>query len=206
MVTVTVAETPDDAAFRKWWRRLALLGGIASIVLGLVLMIWPEATLRVVAVLLGLWLLLSGAIRVVQAAFVPEGRAAGARVLEAFVGLVLIAIGALCMRNLTNSLAVIAALIGVSWLFAGVAWIFSAFSDYRHGWGRLGAVVLGLISIAGALVILIWPKPSLLVVVWLCGLWFVALGVVQLILGWSANRALKAGQAAGSAGTPRPAR
>jgi len=184
--------TAEEAAFETWWRRLALLGGVASIVLGAVLMIWPDATLLVVAVLLGLWLLLAGGVRVAQAAFVPEGRGAGARVLEALVGLVLIAIGALCMRHLTDSLAVIAALIGVSWLFAGVAWIFSAFSGYRHGWGRLGAVALGLISIAGALVILVWPKPSLLVIVWLCGLWFVALGVVQLILGWQAGRMLKA--------------
>jgi len=45
----------DETAFLMWWRRAALLGGVVSIVLGLILMIWPEATLLVAAVLIGLW-------------------------------------------------------------------------------------------------------------------------------------------------------
>ena len=180
----------SDAAFRSWWRRLALTGGLISIALGLILMIWPDATLTVVSILVGLWLLLAGVVKLGQAAFIPEGRSAGSRVLQAIAGLLMIILGVICMRNLTKSLVLIALIIGVGWLFGGLIEIFAAFSPLTRGWGRVGALLLGLISIAGAFVVIFWPEISLRVLVWLAGLWFVAIGLIQLILGWRADRAM----------------
>ncbi len=182
----------DDASLRSWWRRVALLGGVVSVVLGLILVIWPDATLYVVAVLIGLWLILAGAVRVAQAAFIPESRGAGARVLEAIVGVVFIVVGVLCMKNLTRSLTLLALVIGIAWLFGGIVEIFSAFSPAMHGWGRIGGIALGVIAIAAALTILVWPEPSLRVIVWVTGLWLLALGLVQLFLAWRARKALAA--------------
>ncbi len=179
----------DDAALRSWWRRVALLGGVVSVTLGLILMIWPDATLYVVAVLIGLWLILAGAVRIVQAAFIPESRGAGGRVLEAIVGVVFIVVGVLCMKNLTTSLTLLALVIGIAWLFGGVVEIFSAVSPAMHGWGRIGGIALGVIAIAAAVTILVWPEPSLRVVVWVTGLWLLVLGLVQLFLAWRARKA-----------------
>ena len=190
MSGVVVTPIDDDEAFRAWWRRLAMLGGVISVVLGLILMIWPEATLTVVAVLVGLWLLLAGAVRIAQAAFIPEGRGAGSRVLQAIVGVLFVVLGVVCMRNLTKSLVLVGLIIGVGWLFGGVIEIFAAFSPLTHGWGRVGALLLGLITITGAFVVMFWPAPSLTVLVWLAGLWFVAIGLAQLLLAWQADRVL----------------
>ena len=115
----------NDAAleeqFYAWWRRLALTGGVVSVAIGLILMIWPRATLAVVAILIGLWLVIGGLVQLAQAAFMPEGRGTGSRVLMAIAGLVGVVLGVLCMRNLTDSLLLIAALIGVSLLFGAIA-------------------------------------------------------------------------------------
>ena len=178
----------DEAPLQMWWRRAAILGGIISIALGLILVIWPEATLLVAAVLIGLWLLLSGAVTLARAAFIPEGRSAGSRILQAIAGLLFVVLGVVCMRNLSSSLTLIALIIGIAWLFGGTVEIFTAFSPATRGWGRLGALLLGVIAIAAAVTILVWPTPSLTVIVWVSGLWFVAIGVVQLILAWRARR------------------
>ena len=182
----------DDASLRSWWRRVALLGGVVSVTLGLILIIWPDATLYIVAVLIGLWLILSGAVRVAQAAFIPEGRSAGARVLQAIAGIVFIVVGVLCMKNLTTSLTLLALVIGIAWLFGGVVEVFAAFSPAMHGWGRVGGIVLGVIAIAAAITILVWPEPSLRVIVWITGLWLLALGLVQLFLAWRARKVMTA--------------
>jgi uncharacterized membrane protein HdeD (DUF308 family) len=182
----------DDASLRSWWRRVAVLGGVITVTLGLILVIWPEATLYVVAVLIGLWLILSGAVRVAQAAFIPEGRSAGARVLQAIAGVVFIVVGVLCMKNLTTSLTLLALIIGIAWLFGGVVEIFAAFSPATHGWGRVGGIALGVIAIAAAITILVWPEPSLRVIVWITGLWLLALGLVQLFLAWRARKVMTA--------------
>jgi len=182
----------DEAALRSWWRRVALLGGLVSVALGLILLIWPDATLYVAAILIGLWLILSGAVRLAQAAFIPEGRSAGGRVLQAIVGLVFVIVGVFCMKNLTTSLTLLALVIGISWLFGGMVEIFTAFSPGVQGWGRVGALLLGIIAIAAAVTILVWPEPSLRVIVWVTGLWLLALGLVQLFLAWRARRAVAA--------------
>jgi uncharacterized membrane protein HdeD (DUF308 family) len=182
----------DDAALRSWWRRVALVGGVVSVTLGLILVIWPDATLYVAAILIGLWLILSGAVRVAQAAFIPEGRGAGARVLQALVGVVFVIVGVLCMKNLTTSLTLLALIIGIAWLFGGIMEIFMAFSPSVQGWGRFGALLLGVIAIAAAVTILVWPEPSLRVLVWVTGLWLLALGLVQLFLAWRARKAIPA--------------
>src|SRR5574342_775286 len=98
-LVVTPADEAD-AAFRSWWRRLALMGGVISLAIGLILLIWPDATLTVIAILVGLWLLLAGAVKLGQAAFIPEGRSAGSRVLQAVAGVLLVILGVVCMRNL----------------------------------------------------------------------------------------------------------
>jgi uncharacterized membrane protein HdeD (DUF308 family) len=173
-----------EAQFYAWWRRLALVGGVVSAAIGLILMIWPRATLALVAILIGLWLLIGGIVQLAQAAFMPEGRGTGSRVLMAIAGLVGVVLGVLCMRNLTDSLLLIAALIGVSLLFGAIAQLFTAISPHTHGLHRLPALLLGLISLAAGLVILFWPEPTLHVLVWLTGLWFLLLGLVQLLRAW----------------------
>src|SRR3954451_10500178 len=101
-----------EAAALKTFKRLALIGGVTSVVMGLVLLIWPEQTLLVIAALIGVWLAITGIIRIVEG-LLTRGLSAGVRALTAAVGLVYLAIGIICLRNLFGSIKVLAAVIGL---------------------------------------------------------------------------------------------
>jgi uncharacterized membrane protein HdeD (DUF308 family) len=108
-------------------------------------------------------------------------------VLLAISGVVLLVLGVVCMRNPANSLVLIGLMIGIGLLFAAVAQIFTGFSKQVHGWHRVAVLIMGVLTLLAALVVLIWPHPTLTVLVWITGLWFLALGLVQLFLAWRAK-------------------
>lgn len=176
-----------ESAALNAWRKMAVIGGITSIVLGLVLLIWPKQTLLVVAALFGIWLVILGIARL-AGAITDRGASTGTRALEGVLGLALVILGIVFLAHLVGSLKVLALLIGLIWIFAGLVEIVSAFTRRMGGWRRIGTIIFGAISILGGIVVLAWPGISLTVLVWLTGLWLILLGVVQLALAWRARR------------------
>lgn len=189
VTVVAISDAEEEERFRTWWWRLAVTGGVVSIIVGLILLIWPSETLLVLSILIGIWLVIAGVVRIMQAIFVPEGRSGGVRVMVAIGGLLYLLAGALCLRHPSFTVAVLAAIIGISWLIVGVVEIFAAFHKGVSGWYRAGTITLGVVSIIGALVVLIWPGITLQVIIWLAGLWLLILGVIQVIMGIRASRA-----------------
>jgi|tagenome__1003787_1003787.scaffolds.fasta_scaffold20493030_2 uncharacterized membrane protein HdeD (DUF308 family) len=162
-----------------WW--LAAAGAAVSLILGVLMLVWPDETLYVGAILFGLWLLLHGAIYLVNA--ITAHAADGAhRALTALIGVLFIIAGVICLRHLVLSLLVIATLIGISWLVAGIVGLVEAFMGFRTGPARVMVGVLGGVSVLGGLIVLIWPGPTLAALVVLTGIWLILLGALQLFL------------------------
>ncbi len=195
----TFSET-DDELFRQWWSRLALLGGAVSVVLAIILLVWPKETLIVVAVLLGIWLVIAGIASLAQAIFAPETAGGGTRVLKAVGAVLYLIAGVFCIRHAFSTVTILAAILGIAWLVAGVVEVFSAFGQGVTGWYRVAAFSLGLLSIVAALVVLVWPAPSLVALTWLAGIWLLILGVAQIVM---AVRVLRS--TSGPGPTPVPA-
>jgi uncharacterized membrane protein HdeD (DUF308 family) len=180
--------------------RLAFGGAIASIIMGLVLLIWPGHTLSLVAALIGVWLCLVGIVRLVEASM-TRGSTRNTRVLTAAVGLLYLVIGIICLRNLLGSIALLASVIGIMWVIGGVIEMIAAFSR-GSGWGKVGGLILGLASMIVGFVLLVWPQQSLTVIVWVVGLWLLAIGVIQLVLAFTAHRAGRTGRLPPGTSTP----
>lgn len=181
--------TLDTAERTAFW--LALTAAVLGIVVGVMIMVWPEATLGVVAVLFGLWLLVHGIVQIVQAV-VGGGRSGTERAILGLVGVFFVGAGILALRNLLASLVVIATVIGLMWLLGGIVDLVVAFSG--SGGYRTWRIVLGVLSILAALVILVWPDLTLLTLVYISGIWLVLMGVIQVGMVLWARRALTAGQ------------
>lgn len=169
---------------------LAIGMGAASIVVGLVVLLWPRATLLVVAVLFGVQLVVSGIRRLAVAVSTPA-LAGWVRALVAMSGVLELLIGLVCLRNPFASVALIAVLVSIGWLLDGVSDLVAAWSAPGRGSTWLHALG-GLLSIAAAVAILYWPALSLATLLLVGGWMLIAMGVAQVASGIRLRRAASA--------------
>jgi uncharacterized membrane protein HdeD (DUF308 family) len=171
--------TGPDRSF--WWIRLVL--GLVAVLVGVLVMAWPEATVTVVAVLFGLNLLVDGFMRVLQAILSPAESVA-ARVLYGLLGIVSVVIGVLCLRNLLQTVAVLVLLVGLSWLIAGIIELVVALSSGPPSrWTARTALDLGtgVVALLAGAVVLAYPKVSLGTLVVLLGASLLVYGAVSIM-------------------------
>ena len=170
----------DETA--KAFRRGAFSGGAISLLMGVMLLVWPDKTLLVMAALIGVFLLLLGASRLFEA-FSAKALPGAVRALRGLAGLLLVILGIAVLRHLEDSLTVLTMLLGIAWLVGGLAQIALGLTGGGRGSSRTGALVLGVLDVVAGLVLFLWPQTSLTVVVWVVGLWLIVIGVIQLVLG-----------------------
>jgi uncharacterized membrane protein HdeD (DUF308 family) len=171
------------------WRGAFLAGGVTSLILGIVLLVWPSGTLVVIAALLGIGLILIGIGRLAGAA-VDRAATGGHRALRALAGVVWIIAGIIVLANPHASLRAFAVIVALVWIIGGAAEVIAALT--RGGDGRAASLVIGLLNVAFGVVLLLWPKPTVTVLLWLIGLWLILIGLIQLYLAYRAGRAARA--------------
>lgn len=168
------------------------ISGVVAFVLGIIVLGQPAATLAVVAVLFGLYFLVSGVIRVIRGLFTHGP--AGGRILSILFGVLLIGAGIITIRNPLNSLVVLGLLIGIAWIIEGIAVLAETASDSS----RWPGLLLGIVSLIAGIVVLFAPLQSLAALVLLVGIFLIVSGIVQVvesfIFGRRALTALKTEQ------------
>jgi uncharacterized membrane protein HdeD (DUF308 family) len=172
-----------ESGLFPWWSLVGL--GVVSVLLGIVVVVWPEATLHVIAALAGIWLVLAGLVRIFSA-FVT-GRGVGRQVLSGIVGVVLVLIGAACLRDLVRTVELLAVVVAVTWLLSGIAEVVMA-AEAKRGGSRGMLLAAGLISIVIGLVFLFVPRFSLGALILTTGLGFVVTGAMQVAVGLQLRR------------------
>ncbi|MFD7319708.1 HdeD family acid-resistance protein [Streptomyces sp. NPDC059875] len=158
------------------WQAL-LVAGIASLVLGVLVLIWPGASLFVAGVLFGLYLLFSGVMQLV-AAFGTHASTA-LRVMAFISGALSILLGLFCFKGETQSTLLLALWIGIGWLFRGITQTVAATSDPAmpaRGW----QIFLGIVSALAGVVLIVSPLESAAVLTVLAGVWLLVVGVVEI--------------------------
>ncbi|WP_405586625.1 HdeD family acid-resistance protein [Streptomyces sp. NBC_01092] len=171
-------------------RVLAQLGGswtwllgsaVATLVPGIVALAWPDATLHVLAVIIGLYLLVTGAFRFVSS----FAREHGDRHLGLLAAALYVLAGVLCLRHPLQTIAALSLIVGAVWVVTGMltAWTALAAKGLPHRGFVLGAGLLGLVA---GVVVLALPSESAVVLTRLLGLWLLLLGLTELgvALAW----------------------
>lgn len=160
---------------------LAIVLGVLTAVLGILVMVWPGQTLLIIALLFGLQLLLVGAFRIMVAVTTRAAPGWWRGLVGVLGGLTVIA-GIICFVRPGTSLLVIAILIAAGWLVDGVTSIVSGVVDNWPGLQRVAQIVFGVISILAAIVVLIWPSTSLLLMTSVGGVLLLVLGVAIIVV------------------------
>ncbi|HST66704.1 MAG TPA: HdeD family acid-resistance protein [Mycobacteriales bacterium] len=169
---------------RHWGLPVAL--GLLTLLAGVAVLVWPRATVGVVAIVAGLQLIINGVIRIVQS-FAVRDAGGGERFLLALTGILSVLIGALCLRHLLQSVAAVVVLVGIFWLIAGIIDIVTGLSPGSvpaRGW-RLAT---GAASVLAGLLILAYPDISLRALTVVLGVWLLLYGGVLIVTGIAVRR------------------
>jgi uncharacterized membrane protein HdeD (DUF308 family) len=170
-------EGPLHALSRAAWQ-VVLVTGIASLILGILVLVWPGESLLAVGVLFSVYLLISGVFQLV-AAFGTH-RTTSLRVLAFVSGALSILLGLFCLRGPMRSILLLALWIGIGWLIRGITQTLAAASD-RNMPARGWQIVLGILTFAAGIVLIVSPFESVAVLTLVGGIWLVVVGVAEIV-------------------------
>jgi len=175
------------AAAKGAWG-VVLLCGLGMIALGICLLVWPHASLTVVAVLIGAAVLVAGLVKLWEG-FTARAQSGGMRVGYVVIGLLAVFVGVYLVRHHALSLFLLAFLTGVFFIAHGVADLGLAISANTPNRGL--RAVLGIFSLAAGLVMVIWPGITLVLLLTIVAAWLLFYGVVLGMLAFGIRRAGK---------------
>ena len=167
--TVRAIDRQVAWAARNWW--LVLLVGIAGVIFGAIMLFHIWVGLRILAYLVGFYLLLAGI-----------GDLAGSshyepRWLAWVSGILAIGGGVVALVYPGLTLGVLALIIGIAFFAWGAVKALAALMARGDGWGW--SLAGGLLMAVVGVVVMAWPKETLVVI-------SILIGVNALIFGFSA--------------------
>jgi uncharacterized membrane protein HdeD (DUF308 family) len=172
---------------------VAMLAALGTLAVGVMLLVWPTATLTIVAILIGAALLVSGVFRLFDG-ITAHGESGGMRAADVVIGLLAIVVGLYCLKHQSLTVLVLALVVGVYWVIHGIGDLITAATATGVP-GRGLRAIGGVFSLAAGLVILFWPGVSLILLLTILGAWLLLYGVVLAVLAFRLRSEAKAGSA-----------
>ncbi|MFK0237629.1 HdeD family acid-resistance protein [Streptomyces vinaceus] len=180
---------PDDVLKQvggSWHWALGL--ALVTLIPGILVLVWPDETLHILAVIIGLQLLVAGVFRFVTA--FSHSNDGGSRLAAVLVAVLALLAGVLVLRHPMQTIGALSLILGVFWLVTGVLTAYTAIADHTvphrgllFGLGALGAVA--------GIVVLCFPVDSAVALTRLLGLWLVLLGVFEVVMAFALRSAIR---------------
>jgi uncharacterized membrane protein HdeD (DUF308 family) len=175
----TPGSPPLPSLLPHLWKS-TLVSGILSLILGILVLAWPQISILAAAVWFGVYLLLIGIAQVLFAFSLHV--TAGSRILLFISGAASLILAVLAFRHFGQGYAILllAIWIGVAFIFRGVATTVSAISDPTLP-GRGWSIFVGVISLLAGIVVIASPFDSIITLAVVVGAWFVVIGVIEIV-------------------------
>lgn len=168
------------------WKSLYTLG-IAMIILGVLILAWPGATLLVIAILFGCYLVVSGIMGMAEG-FSDRHRSTGMRVAYVVMGVLGVVLGLYCLRRVDVTVLILAFLLSVFWVMRGIIDISAAMSmggAPGNGWLAFS----GVLSVIAGVLVLFWPGITLAILIAFAGAWLLVYGALLIYGGYRLHQA-----------------
>jgi len=185
MTTADYDTPPPPSVLTGSWQAAMLLG-VLTLILGIIVAFHPTGSLNVVAVLLGILLILSGLFHLIRV-FDPAEQH---RIWLGIAGLLFIVIGVVLIRHLHLTRALIGLIIGITWIVQGLVALIGGISGGVRE-GRAWWIIFGLVSLVAGIVVAVTPASSLTVLAVLLGIWFIIMGIFEIIGGFILRHAVQ---------------
>lgn len=181
MAQTKTSASIHDPAVQAVFRRAAWIGSIVALLVGLFGLIFPQTALSAVALIIGIYLIVSGITRI-GTAISSKQLERGWRIALGVVGALVIAAGILVLNNPVGTILFLVVVTGIAWIVDGVGYLLAAFS--LRGTPGASAAALGvagaLLVIAGIVVIVV-PNAALGSMLFLVALLLTIIGGLGII-------------------------
>ena len=158
--------------------------GLITLALGVIVLVWPSETLKVLSIVVGIQVLLFGIFRLISA-FSSNAAAPG---LVGFIGVIGMVVGVAVLRHPFEAVAVLAVLLGVVWIVGGSIEFIGALVEAGRPNRGLAAFSAAL-SIGAGVLVVSWPAPTVTVVAWISGLYLAGFGFVLCVTAFAIRSA-----------------
>ena len=177
-MTFSVSET---VALSRWWWTF-ILRGLLAIAFGVLAFVAPVWGVAILVALFGAWAVIDGVTSIWTGIRTRNvDRNWWLAILE---GLVSVAVGLIAFAAPGFAAEILVLLIGIWAIVTGVFQIWAAIRMRERIRGEFWLGLAGLASILFGVILLVFPVPGALALVWLIGSGAIAIGVFLTILGW----------------------
>ena len=167
-----------------------VVAALLYIVLGVVLLVWPDTTSSVICYAIGVVLLVYGGVSILS--FLISHEKTAALALQLVVGVVAAALGVFFLTQPRLILSILPILMGLFVIIVSLLSIKRAFEMRHYGYPKWwAALLLALIAIGLGLLILFHPYMAAETVIMVIGVVFLYVGVCDLWAIWKVSRTIK---------------
>jgi uncharacterized membrane protein HdeD (DUF308 family) len=181
-------DAPTGAVRESPWA-LVLAAGVVTAACGLALAFWPEATLRILAVIVAVQLLLTGVVSIVGAV-AAGGADRGVRALVVLSGILSILVGLVLLRAPQQTVVVVGLLLGLWWVLKGLVELVAALTTDAspHRWW---SVAIALFTTAVGAFLVLRPEASFALLVIVVQVWLLGYGFIMIVAALSMRSAAR---------------
>ena len=170
----TEAQLPGEPDSVRYWY-LVGISGLVSAVIGVLVLAYPDPSLKLLGVFIGIDLLLAGIVMIVRGA-TDKGEQTGDAALILLGTLALIA-GLVVVRNPGKSIVVLAMAFAIYCVVAGALALGRGIANSERRWATIGR---GVLLVAVGTVIISWPDISLRTLAVVVGIGLVLQGAIEI--------------------------
>jgi len=157
--------------------------GVVSVLVGIIALVWPGATLVAIAIIFAIQLLVAAAYQFVFAFAVPA-ESGWLRALVVLVAIVSFAAALYLLGHAGLTLVLLAVLLGAYWIAAGVIELVIGI-EHPELQGRGWMLISGVLSVLAGGVVLLFPGTSLVFLTYVLGFWLILFGIGLVVRGWT---------------------
>lgn len=169
-----------------------LAQGILAVVLGILMIASPGATLITIAIFVGVWMIIDGISMIIHA--VMSSGSTAERVMLGLFGVLGVLIGGFAAWNPIATVGAFAILVAVWFIVAGVREIVLAVRIRKEITGEWFLIVSGALAVVFGLVALFWPGLALVTLIWLISVGAILFGILMIVSAFAIRRPTKSGE------------
>ena len=156
------------------------IGGVLSVILGILILVWPARTAFVAVFIVATYAIAAGVIYAGLGIF-SKSKGGWSRVGHIVLGVLFVVAGVVAYANLPAATAwfgvFVGVMVGVMWIVEGVVSLSTLADAVSKGW----TVFYAILSIIAGLTLLFSPLWGAAVLWWLLGISALVLGVIQIV-------------------------